>query len=358
LQGTPAANLAALLIFRHEFARAESVLAQVYSRPDRNSGLLEEYIVSLMNQGKVRQADSIARIYRDTFPNFAFGRLLAAMVACGSRRFVACDAQMDSVGSALPVYARNTAGWRAAAAIFQGQVNRAYTIEPRLNSPAARWADFGNAVFEDLRVMRRPDLALAGLGKVNPDSITLLSWLPIATAFAEAGRPAEARRWVEKWDQAAPESTWMSQDYSIRMRAQGSIAQAERRWRDAITAWTESDLSRRDHKPITLCTQCMSAGIAAAYDSLRMIDSAIVWYERFLSTPGFTTTAINWQAAQREPATHERLGQLYAAQHDISRAVEHYRAFVQLWDRADVNLQPRVRAARDALAQLGARTPP
>ena len=47
--------------------------------------------------------------------------------------------------------------------------------------------------------------------------------------------------------------------------------------------------------------------------------------------------------------THEKLGQLYEARGDMENARSHYAAFVELWEGADDELQPRVAAARQRL---------
>jgi len=52
--------------------------------------------------------------------------------------------------------------------------------------------------------------------------------------------------------------------------------------------------------------------------------------------------------------THKRLGELYEAKGDNAKAVSHYSAFVNLWQRADPDLQPKVtevRARMDRLAK-------
>ena len=54
----------------------------------------------------------------------------------------------------------------------------------------------------------------------------------------------------------------------------------------------------------------------------------------------------------RLPAIHERLGQLYVSMGNTEKAIDHYRAFVELWKNADAELQPRVADARARLARL------
>jgi hypothetical protein len=50
--------------------------------------------------------------------------------------------------------------------------------------------------------------------------------------------------------------------------------------------------------------------------------------------------------------THERLGQLYDERGDQENAALHYARFVELWEEADPELQPRVRAAQARLEAI------
>jgi hypothetical protein len=50
----------------------------------------------------------------------------------------------------------------------------------------------------------------------------------------------------------------------------------------------------------------------------------------------------------------ERLAQLHEARGERARASEYYRSFIELWQDADPELQPRVREARRRLAALTA----
>jgi DNA-binding SARP family transcriptional activator len=54
----------------------------------------------------------------------------------------------------------------------------------------------------------------------------------------------------------------------------------------------------------------------------------------------------------RVPAIRERLGQLYETMGDTTKAIDNYRAFIDLWKNADPELQPRVADAKRRLARL------
>jgi hypothetical protein len=80
-----------------------------------------------------------------------------------------------------------------------------------------------------------------------------------------------------------------------------------------------------------------------------MPDSAIAYWERYLTTPytGSAGQDASWLAGIRK-----RLGELYEAKGDLQRAATNYVAFVELWKNADPELQPQVAEARKRLARL------
>ena len=52
------------------------------------------------------------------------------------------------------------------------------------------------------------------------------------------------------------------------------------------------------------------------------------------------------------PQALERLGQLYDAKGDPDNAALYYAQFVELWENADPELQPRVTVARERLQEI------
>ena len=52
------------------------------------------------------------------------------------------------------------------------------------------------------------------------------------------------------------------------------------------------------------------------------------------------------------PSIYERLGELYEQRGSAERAIYYYGRFVELWQDADPDLQPRVEAARRAIDAL------
>jgi len=175
-------------------------------------------------------------------------------------------------------------------------------------------------------------------------------YLDAAAALARAGNAAEARAMLARY---RSEMT----DTSIR-RAQGAelhrtlaeIALAEGKAQDALTEFRRGDVGY-DGAPADECGACLSFNLARAFDAAGKPDSAVMFFERYLSTP-------YWRKAEpdmdplRLPAIRERLGQLYESLGKPEKAAEEYRAFVDLWKNADPELQPRVADARQRLAKL------
>jgi hypothetical protein len=115
--------------------------------------------------------------------------------------------------------------------------------------------------------------------------------------------------------------------------------------------------------PVYPCGACATLDLAEAFDLASESDSAIVFYERFLSATHYVPTqgapwasrgsALFWDLVNKA-WIHERLGDLYEGAGNRERASAHLAAFIDLWKDADSALQPRVAAARARIARLKA----
>jgi tetratricopeptide (TPR) repeat protein len=86
--------------------------------------------------------------------------------------------------------------------------------------------------------------------------------------------------------------------------------------------------------------------MAEAHDAAARPDSALVWYERYLGMPRH----LNLDDAYLAPVL-ERLAQLHDEHGDPARAEELYAQFIDLWEEADPEFQPRMEAARVRLGR-------
>jgi tetratricopeptide (TPR) repeat protein len=111
------------------------------------------------------------------------------------------------------------------------------------------------------------------------------------------------------------------------------------------------------------CGACAMLDLGHAFDVAQEPDSAIAFYEKFLSANHYVPDAANpwasrlgtrWWDLINRPWVHERLGALYEATGNRERAAAHLTSFIDYWKDADPELQPRVSAARVRLTRLKA----
>jgi tetratricopeptide (TPR) repeat protein len=171
--------------------------------------------------------------------------------------------------------------------------------------------------------------------------------LDAVTFYSIAGAPERARPLLQLYDDAARDSANRQGYAGQRGFAEGSLLLAEKRPEEAIRVFRRMDIDA-DGLPIN-CAFCLSAALGRAYDQLNQADSTIANLERYLATTSKSRiNADTWMLAP----THKRLGELYEAKGDAKRAAEHYGVFVELWKRADPELQPKVAEVRARLERL------
>ena len=100
-----------------------------------------------------------------------------------------------------------------------------------------------------------------------------------------------------------------------------------------------------------LCLGCEEIFIAHAFERAQQPDSVAAAYKRYLAE---TSTDRHWVDRIVIGSVHERLAQLAERRGDLAEARTYYQHLMQLWAKADPELQPRVAAARDRLIRLAA----
>ncbi len=213
----------------------------------------------------------------------------------------------------------------------------------------------GGAYLEAVAFLARARaVVLADLPNANRDLSAALAEYPLAemelldrpyallaTAFATTQDPEKARSLLQEFeDELAPEYRRGTLDNAAE-RARGQVALAEGRYDEAIGHFRRSDEG--------VCRLCPLPGLAAAYDGAGERDSAVAVYERYVNTP-----ALNRLIGDQVylGVTYERLGQLHDEREDWEKAAEYYARFVELWQEADPELQPRVEAAQKRLDEI------
>jgi tetratricopeptide (TPR) repeat protein/TolB-like protein len=164
----------------------------------------------------------------------------------------------------------------------------------------------------------------------------------LATFYALADRPARARAYLAEYEANVEDGTVIANPEHGADASKGILALAEGRVDDAI-----SELRAIDVGPCTICALPM---LGQAYDQAGETDSVVAVYERYVATPWLDRLgAGDWFALA---AIYERLGGLYELRGDTDKATLYYGRFIELWEDADSDLQPRVEAARRAVERL------
>jgi tetratricopeptide (TPR) repeat protein len=191
------------------------------------------------------------------------------------------------------------------------------------------------------------DLALDGLAAAL-DEYTLESldpldrpYVALALAYAAVGQVSKAEEMVEALETEIAPDLRGDRRLDWPLMARGHIALEQGRYDAAV-----------DHfRGLTQgsCRACGVFELARAYDLAGQVDSAIVTYERYESTPRIIPRFTDPFALA--PAL-ERLGQLYDEREEWEKASEYYARFVELWKDAAPELQPRVQAAQRRLDEI------
>jgi tetratricopeptide (TPR) repeat protein len=357
-------NLALQMGSRREFAKAESLF-----RADvvRDSGFQLGHgnlIGTLLDEGKLSEADSMIRVTLRRFPKSSATRLSAITLQY-------MRGQLDSVRRAI-----DSAKSVSRGADFADALNLSVSFE-LLGGRLDKWRQVrAQRLAVDSSLGRKPSsvreasavLALPAVVRGNADPVASraldaallkqpLRTMPdrerpdlvVATAYAIAGNPERARAVLAEYESSLRDTALKRALQPSVHTVRGWIALADRKPQDAIIEFRKGDVA--PDGPADPCGMCLPAELAKAFDAANQPDSAIAAYERYISTPSSFRIAEPFDPSTLAP-THERLGQLYETKGQNDKAAEHYRAFIDLWKNADPELQPRVAAARERLKKL------
>jgi tetratricopeptide (TPR) repeat protein len=167
-----------------------------------------------------------------------------------------------------------------------------------------------------------------------------------AYGLAAVGRADAARTALADWEAATPEGLRPPLAANV-LNIRGLLDLAEGRTEAGLQLLQESVRASFGHP-------ALEGELALAYDRLGIPDSAMVAHHRYLEAP-------NWGRRAWDPfylaRAYERLGQLHEERGEVDEAIKYHTLFADLWAEADPELQPRVEAARAALATLQGETP-
>ena len=316
---------------------------------------------TLFNTGKIAQSESVYAELRRQFPNAQAGQSVIPA-------FMYHRGELDSVEAFWrgrrtdpnPVTRLSALGNLSVHAMLRGRLRESYRlgVESRRQNetrgvPSSPYADAIASAGIDIWFLERDaqgartlDSALARV-PLRTVPIDQRPDLTIATYYAWAGEPARARSILDGLDADLRDTTLRTAFENGKHAVLAEIAIAEGRPLDAVRSFWKTD-SLPDGPPSD-CAACLYPSIGRAYDVAEMPDSAIAYFERYLATPHIGRLS---QDASYLAAIRKRLGELYEARGDTQKAASNYMAFIELWEKADPELQPKVHEVRKRLAGL------
>jgi tetratricopeptide (TPR) repeat protein len=348
-------NLATLLIFDHEYARAESLLVRAIQVGPVSSVHYHNLMRVRLALGKSDSARAAVDSCARAFPKNSDCVVMRADLQWALGEFDSVRVTVAAMEPTMssPEDRANFAMGSAAFMRLQGRLDEANRFEKERTEQARRAGALAPELDEALSLgfndtWFRNDAAGAVHRMDDALARTPLRSMPMSEApyvnavltYAAADRVDRARAILAEWD--ARRSTAPTTGDSIELhRMRGNIALAVK---DYPTA--ESELRITENQG---CAVCDLAMLGRAYDLGGAPDSAIAVYERYVSTPWAERMQLDgWFL----PAVHKRLGERYEANGHRDAALKHYRAFLALWKNADPVLQPKVRDAQQRVAAL------
>ena len=352
-------SLALLSLQTRRYPSADQLFRRAIVLEPDNGVIMSNLAGTLISEGRPDAVDSLLRTMRERKIPFPTARRTAHLLYNREQydsaekvlRGITRGANVTDAIDAMD-YLRNLVAVR-------GRLRESDSITAELRARNAARGEtptpLGGAIrtaFADALVREQPHQAVAVLDSAMR-TVPVASAMPpdrlleLGSIYAIAGAPDRARTLLKQADAALRDSTTRRQLGSRRTYAEGEIALAERRTAEAIRLFRQADVEA-DGLPQT-CRFCLPVFLGRAYDQADQADSTIANLEHYLDTPApFRVQMDQWMMA---PA-HKRLGELYEARGDARRATAHYAAFVELWKRADPDLQPKVAQVRMRLAAL------
>ncbi len=370
LGGVGANNYAALLATRRQFQRAAEIMEMMRTAGE-DAEIHQALLVDVQfNSGRSKDAQASVESAKRRFPAMATSTPTAWEVG-----FLYERGQLDSVEAVLERLRRErkdaprSGAIRALAVMAQlhGQLSKSvqYHEEARAADIARRatispWAvSFRKA---EMDIWFRDSLAR---GAARIDSIVKLypisagvtgnrPYIEVATLYARAGRTDKAREVLQLRARDIADTVVLRTSQYLPQGVEAEIALAEGKPLEAIKLWRMSDTL--PDGPSTGCAICVYVDLGRGFVKANMPDSAIYWFEKYLTTPQFSRlTGPN--DPTHLPGVYKTLGELYEAKGERTKARDYYQRFVALWDKADADMQPLVKQVREQIARLSGEPP-
>ncbi len=352
-------NLSVVYLDQRNYPEAvEAARRATLAAPDRPV-TYATLVETLLEAGRLSEAARFVDTLRTRFNAHParYDREVSLLAVTG--RFEAADSIARRV---LAAFAGNEdrelrmKGWLTGLAAVRGRMAEAERLAEEIAERSARRGDSALALFYtgylaqmDVRLRNDPQRAIRRLDaearryQLERRSPADFGYGWLAWAYSVAGGRWKAAEMLAAME-ASRDPRFRYDRFFDRLIA-AYLAQHERRYDSALAALRLVD-SRG-------CTSCWKPHLARVFDLAGMSDSAIAYYRRYVDDPGRPPFWEFLEPAHRAEV-YEALGRLYEESGDRQQALDFYGRFVDLWENADPDLQPRVRAARARIAALTA----
>jgi tetratricopeptide (TPR) repeat protein len=162
----------------------------------------------------------------------------------------------------------------------------------------------------------------------------------VAMAYAACGDLKRAKSLLAEHERT-PEADHSAEAERWSHGARGVIALGESRYADAIRHFREFDKGNP-------CATCGDPWLARSYEQAGKIDSAEVFFRRFVDLP----SAELWYDDAHLAYSLRRLGQIYEARGEREQARKAYARLAKLYENADPRFKPAYDEAQAALRRM------
>jgi tetratricopeptide (TPR) repeat protein len=349
-------NLGEMLRSRREFARAESLNVAAARLMPGAATTLGNTVELQLDQGKYKEASATIARLTEVSAGYGTGRLLFELFDQGDfgRTRALSDSLVRAGGDA-----RRRSGLPSAQslALLEGRWRDYVAITKERTTDESAAPDFDVRQLRYEAAVKGPSPAIAAkldsaIARVQFKDLAMVDrpYLEAAGTLARVGNAVKARAMLARYRAEVTDTSLRRVQVADVHHVLGEIALADGKPLEAVTEFRQSDIGF-DGAPADECAACLSLKLGQAFDAAGKPDSAAFYFERYLSTPYWLKPMLDLDPV-RMPAIRERLGQLYESMGNTDKAVESYRAFVELWKNADPDLQPRVADARKRIARL------
>jgi tetratricopeptide (TPR) repeat protein len=318
-------NLMQAQIAQGKFAAAETTAAAFRTKLPSSSGHWQSQAYLAVARGQI---DSLEPLARATFenPKLATQRDFASLIL----------AQSSSIRGRV----RDAMRWTGVSesVLAARSATKMPELRASLDSARIRTFFFGDAAGAREQIRR-------ALAKIPMESLppSERQWQYLISIAEASGDAAAARAALQAFERDLPQMG-MSQAAGALAEARAGALMAADKPGDAIPLFREAD------RTFYTCDRCTMINLARAFDLAGQRDSAIAYFQRFVDTPH----PMMFEDQDYLAGSYKRLGELYEAAGDLSKAATNLEKFVELWKDADPELQPKVRDARERLARVRA----